>query len=1131
MPGQKLLERVQICLNSCGYGRKARANRQRLQSPPIAHFDTLERRVMLSAATWTGNAGDGQWSTADNWLNSTLPGSGSDVTIDAPAGTTIHGPSAGAVTVNSLTLTSGNLVLDGSNLSVTTTASISSGQSLSVNSGVTLTAASIDLNSSTLTLSGGTVQNSTITASGTGAGLVVATTSSGTLNDVTINANIDVTHANANIFLNGDVVLNGSMYAGATDGSTFDRVIFGTSGSSVMLSGNATIYCTSSYFDNSCNSNQTLTLAPTVTIQGRSVGFFSSNGATTINQGTISADVSGGTMIVGEGGYDYLTFENDGTLSASNGGKLNLTGTWTSSGAITASSGGVVEVSGTIDNTGNTLALNGSLTLLGGTISGGTVTETGTGQLVATPSGPLLNGSIPPGGILDGVTVNANIDVTQANGANVTFLNTIQLNGTLFIGATDGSTSGFVEFGNHTTSVTLSGNAAILLGSNSGNSVVNNIYGTYNYSYGPGGALTLPSTVSVTGNSGYFSDAVSGDNIVYHGGLTEDATGSIQFVGDLLTQTTNPTQFTPAGTVTLAGNGTQASPEHLEAVSQDLGATFTGLVNNSAYGTLALANNTYVQLVNQVQNTTSTSPEAVYTNTLVVPSGTTLDLNGLHLYAKVLQVNGSIVGGTVQAITSNGQIEVQSSSGTLTNGTGTVNFGTTHEGTPITQVITVTNNGNATLIVQPVTVPNGFSVVSGTNFTANQSIAVGASATFTIQLNATAVGTPGGTVTLASSDPTNGTFTFNVSGTVTQPVTGHAPYYLTVDNNHILDNVISTVANPYVVGNLQSYDVDQLLGPQTFTYVLGTGGDNSSFVISNGNKLTLAPNVILNATAERFYHIQVTSTESGTTNSLTTTLTLVVMPSGTKTHNPYALALAGNTIADNATAGTVVGTLQTYDVDSKAGPTTFTYSLGNGGDNAAFVIANGNQLALARGVTLDATVQPFYHIQVTSTESGTTNSLTSSLTVITTPSGTKTHNPYALALAGNTVVDTATPGTVVGTLQTYDVDSNVGHPAFTYTLGASGDNGDFTISGSQLLVLANAILNGQTKPYLHIQVTSTENGTANSLTTTFTVIVTHSGPVVTPAAAIAPAITAVTKNSVSNDLDSSLDPLNSDNDD
>jgi len=119
-------------------------------------------------------------------------------------------------------------------------------------------------------------------------------------------------------------------------------------------------------------------------------------------------------------------------------------------------------------------------------------------------------------------------------------------------------------------------------------------------------------------------------------------------------QPAGKTQTAPLAAVSDAplrlGTGTAANPQHLEAMSEDLGPYEAGFVANFAYRNLTLANKTYVQLVNNANNTDSDKPEAVYVDTLVVPAGTTLDLNHLHLYARTSQIGGTILKGRVEPI-------------------------------------------------------------------------------------------------------------------------------------------------------------------------------------------------------------------------------------------------------------------------------------------------------------------------------------------------------------------------------------------------------------------------------------------------------------------------------------------------
>src|SRR5439155_26776820 len=65
---------------------------------------------------------------------------------------------------------------------------------------------------------------------------------------------------------------------------------------------------------------------------------------------------------------------------------------------------------------------------------------------------------------------------------------------------------------------------------------------------------------------------------------------------------------------------------------------------------IALANNTYVKLVDNAHNSAGTGAEAGYAGDLVVPAGTTLNLNGLHVYVRAAQINGTVVNGSVSLI-------------------------------------------------------------------------------------------------------------------------------------------------------------------------------------------------------------------------------------------------------------------------------------------------------------------------------------------------------------------------------------------------------------------------------------------------------------------------------------------------
>src|SRR5208337_782814 len=116
--------------------------------------------------------------------------------------------------------------------------------------------------------------------------------------------------------------------------------------------------------------------------------------------------------------------------------------------------------------------------------------------------------------------------------------------------------------------------------------------------------------------------------------------------------------FQCQGTVNLDGTGTSAIPQFLEVMGQDLGNVSAGFNDNFAYGTLGLGSNDYVRLVDLANNSGSSSPEALYVNTLIVPSGSTLDLNGLHLYYRTGEINGTITAGSATPLAGGGALQL-----------------------------------------------------------------------------------------------------------------------------------------------------------------------------------------------------------------------------------------------------------------------------------------------------------------------------------------------------------------------------------------------------------------------------------------------------------------------------------------
>jgi hypothetical protein len=107
--------------------------------------------------------------------------------------------------------------------------------------------------------------------------------------------------------------------------------------------------------------------------------------------------------------------------------------------------------------------------------------------------------------------------------------------------------------------------------------------------------------------------------------------------------------------------------------------------------------------------------------------------------------------------------------GTELSSGGSIDFGATQTGTSTTRTISVMNVGDAALVLAPIdpnTLPAGFSLVSGLSAT---TLAPGGTATFTVQLNATAAGSFSGVIHITSNASDEGSFALELHGVANDP--------------------------------------------------------------------------------------------------------------------------------------------------------------------------------------------------------------------------------------------------------------------------------------------------------------------------------------------------------------------------
>ena len=109
------------------------------------------------------------------------------------------------------------------------------------------------------------------------------------------------------------------------------------------------------------------------------------------------------------------------------------------------------------------------------------------------------------------------------------------------------------------------------------------------------------------------------------------------------------------------------------------------------------------------------------------------------------------------------EVRVLEGTASITDETGTVDFGRADIGSPLSRTFTVRNAGSENLTLGSISLPEGFSLAA--DFTTT-TLASGQQTTFTVRLDAVAAGVFGGQVSFATNDDDENPFNFTVQGTV-----------------------------------------------------------------------------------------------------------------------------------------------------------------------------------------------------------------------------------------------------------------------------------------------------------------------------------------------------------------------------
>ena len=394
------------------------------------------------------------------------------------------------------------------------------------------------------------------------------------------------------------------------------------------------------------------------------------------------------------------------------------------------------------------------------------------------------------------------------------------------------------------------------------------------------------------------------------------------------------------------------------------------------------------------------------------------------------------------------EIQVRDGATPISNG-GSVAFGTTNQPTPITKTFTISNTGTADLTLSNLSLPTGFSLVSG--FTSP--VAPGNSTTLVVRLTAAAAGNYSGSLSFNTNQVGANPFTFTLTGTVITPQIAVRQASTAVPNGGSFAfgtaDVPTPIVRTFTISNTGTANLTlaSLSVPAGFSVVTGFASP-----VLPGQTTTLV--LQLDAAVAGVY----SGTVSFNTNDLD--------------DNPFTFTVSGTAVTPQiavaqATTPLVNGVSQVdYGTTAVQNPVHRTYTITNTG-TADLTLAN---LTLPTGYALNGS----FPTTLTPTQSG-----TFTISLSATAGGTFTGN---IAFTNNTLTDTPFTIGVTGTVLvpltgvwdgTTFVPDNTGTVSFGTAVIGNPITKTFTISntGATDLHLSNlavpagfSIINGLGNP-------------------------------------------------------------------
>jgi hypothetical protein len=372
---------------------------------------------------------NGPWTNA---AGATINASGATLSLGDPTGYYDPWSNSGTITVTGSTLNLGGLFTLPGMGTFNQSANTVNLVGMLDNTGTTL---ALSPATGSWVLDGGTLKNGTLTETG---GAELEFTTSGTLDGVTVDGNLDLTGDSSAAQPDVDVadadvidglVLNGTANLGNASGTTYGRLFFNNN---ETLSGTGTVvFGTNVLNELSGNTSwmfpTTLTIGPGIAVLGSDGSIQASS---IVNQGTIIAEVPGltpspDTITVGS------DVTNEGTIEAMTGETLTIYNCTNTAGSTISATGARLNLSGALMN-----EPGGSITATGSTVTLGDPSFTSTTNWSNSGSITVTNSTLDLGGVF----TLAGMGVISQSGDIVNLVGTLDNTGTtLALNAATGS--------------------------------------------------------------------------------------------------------------------------------------------------------------------------------------------------------------------------------------------------------------------------------------------------------------------------------------------------------------------------------------------------------------------------------------------------------------------------------------------------------------------------------------------------------------------------------------------------------------------------------------------------------------------------------------------------------------------